>query len=167
MTTQISIGVSKMEKNLTDYLEDSPILIGNHYQDQKAVFSAVAGKVDPLGWISADFEERVLQREEEFPTGIHQGEFGVAIPHTDAECVNNEFIAFVLPKTPVPFKRMDDPAEIVEAEFIFVLGLNQPHQQLFMLQNLMQLIQNSGLLKELRGLKSSEAIINLLRENGF
>ena len=44
---------------------------------------------------------------------------------------------------------MDDPSQQVDVELVFVLGLNQPHTQLEMLQLLMGVIQDSSFVKQL------------------
>ena len=66
------------------------------------------------------------------------------------DTIEKEFVAVItLENEGVPFKRMDDPNEEVEAKVVFVLGLNQPHQQLEMLQSLMAFIQDNEKLKQL------------------
>ena len=96
------------------------------------------------------FLEKIIKREETFPTGLQLENNGVAIPHTDADTIEKEFVAVItLEDKGVPFKRMDDPNEEVEAKVVFVLGLNQPHQQLEMLQSLMAFIQDNEKLKQL------------------
>jgi len=156
-----------MEKKVTDYLQHSPILLGGQYQDKKEVFSAVYDLVKKKGWVTKDFAKKILEREETYPTGIDQGSFGVAIPHTDPEWVKEEFIALLIPERSVLFQRMDDKGQEVKADFIFILGLNQPHEQLTMLQNLMQLIQNTELLENLYKQTNREELIFLLQEHGF
>ena len=92
----------------------------------------------------------LFRSEETFPTGLQLENNGVAIPHTDADTIEKEFVAVItLEDKGVPFKRMDDPNEEVEAKVVFVLGLNQPHQQLEMLQSLMAFIQDNEKLKQL------------------
>ena len=96
------------------------------------------------------FLEKIIKREETFPTGLQLENNGVAIPHTDADTIEKEFVAVItLEDKGVPFKRMDNPNEEVEAKVVFVLGLNQPHQQLEMLQSLMAFIQDNEKLKQL------------------
>ncbi|MDN6640256.1 MAG: PTS sugar transporter subunit IIA [Tetragenococcus sp.] len=156
-----------MEKKVTDYLAYSPILLGEQYQDKKAVFAAVHQLAAEDGWVTKEFSQKILEREETYPTGIDQGNFGVAIPHTDPEWVTEEFIALVIPQRPVLFQRMDDKQQDVQADFIFILGLNQPHEQLEMLQNLMQLIQNTELLEGLYKQTNREDVLALLKNYGF
>lgn len=156
-----------MGKKVTDYLEHSPILLGERYQDKSEVFDAVHKLVLANQWVTKDFSEKILEREEKFPTGIDQGDFGVAIPHTDPEWVKKEFIALIIPQKPVLFQRMDDMEQDIQADFIFILGLNQPHEQLAMLQNLMQLIQNTELLEGLYKKTNSKEVLMLLKEYDF
>ncbi|AYW47592.1 PTS fructose transporter subunit IIA [Tetragenococcus osmophilus] len=156
-----------MEKKVTDYLQYSPILLGGQYQDKKEVFSAIYHLVKEKGWVTKDFAQKILEREEIYPTGIDQGTFGVAIPHTDPEWVKEEFIALFIPEHSVLFQRMDDKEQDVQADFIFILGLNQPHEQLTMLQNLMQLIQNTELLEALYKQTTREDLVFQLQEYGF
>lgn len=156
-----------MGKKVTDYLEYSPILLGEHYQDKQEVFDAVYQQVLEKGWVTKDFSEKILERERSFPTGIDQGDFGIAIPHTDPEWVKQEFIALIIPDKPVLFQRMDDINQDIQADFIFILGLNQPHEQLVMLQNLMQLIQNTELLKKLYQQTNNSDILRFLKEYNF
>lgn len=156
-----------MEKRVTDYLEYSPILLGVQYQDKKEIFDAVHQLVLEKNWVTEDFADKILEREETFPTGIEQGAFGVAIPHTDSEWVKEEFIALIIPDHSVLFQRMDDAKQDVQADFIFILGLNQPHEQLAMLQNLMQLIQNTELLQNLYKQTNPNELLSLLKQYNF
>lgn len=156
-----------MQKKVTDYLEKAPVILNESYQDKEAVIADVNKILVAADWVTPDFAEKVLAREKDFPTGIDQGNFGIAIPHTDAECVTKEFIALVIPKAPVLFQQMDDNRKTVAADFVFVLGLNQPHEQLTMLQSLMKLIQNTELLKELAEQRDKANIMELLKKHDF
>ncbi|KFN93674.1 PTS system galactitol-specific IIA component [Tetragenococcus muriaticus PMC-11-5] len=156
-----------MGKKVTEYLQYSPILLGEQYQNKKEVFTAVYNLAKQKGWVTKDFGKKILEREEIYPTGIDQGTFGIAIPHTDPEWVKEEFITLLVPERPVLFQRMDDKEQEVQVDFIFILGLNQPHEQLAMLQNLMQLIQNTALLENLYKQTKREKLILLLQDYGF
>jgi len=156
-----------MTKKVTDYLKGAPILIGDSFENREALFSTVNQQLIKKDWVTETFLPKILEREQVFPTGIDQGTYGIAIPHTDAECVKEEFIAFIMPESPVAFQRMDDASLAVPANFIFILGLNQPHQQLTMLQNLMGLMQNTALLNELSEKTTEDEILTLLEKNGF
>jgi PTS system galactitol-specific IIA component len=91
--------------------------------------------------------------------------FGAAIPHTDAECVREEFVAVITMQEPVTFYSMEDNTQQVKAQIIFVLGLNQPHAQLEMLQSLMGLLQNETVLSELLLATTENELVTTIKKN--
>ena len=66
-------------------------------------FTILSQKACLLGKVTDEFEVNVKKREDNFPTGIQLEDFAVAIPHTDAEYVKEEFIAVAVFKEPVKF----------------------------------------------------------------
>ena len=91
--------------------------------------------------------------------------FGAAIPHTDAECILEEFVAVITLQDPVSFYSMEDNNQQVKAQIVFVLGLNQPHAQLEMLQSLMGLLQNEAVLAELLLATTETELITIIEKN--
>lgn len=126
-----------------DFIKEPLILIQKEYQSKEELFEAVYQIALEENLVREDFLQRVQDRESKFPTGIQLENQGVAIPHTDPECVLQEFVAVITLNSPILFQRMDDPTQTTPVEIIFVLGLNQPHTQLKMLQSLMGLMQDA------------------------
>jgi PTS system galactitol-specific IIA component len=60
---------------------------------------------------------------------------------------------------------MEDNNFQIKAQVVFVLGLNQPHAQLEMLQSLMGLLQNETVLSELLLATSEEELIQTIKKN--
>ncbi|HJG16545.1 PTS sugar transporter subunit IIA [Ligilactobacillus salivarius] len=136
--------------NIKDFLHDELIFTKTSFKNTTELFKEVAKIAEEKGYANSLFLEKIIKREETFPTGLQLENNGVAIPHTDADTIEKEFVAVItLEDKGVPFKRMDNPNEEVEAKVVFVLGLNQPHQQLEMLQSLMAFIQDNEKLKQL------------------
>jgi PTS system galactitol-specific IIA component len=77
------------------------------------------------GYVKDTFEEAVLKREEEYPTGLPTVGYGVAIPHTDAEHVLKPTIAVGVLKKPVVFKEMGYPDSTVNVSLVCVLALEK------------------------------------------
>ncbi|MGT2951169.1 PTS fructose transporter subunit IIA [Streptococcus cuniculi] len=152
---------------LSDYLNESLVFTQKHYSSNKELFTEVSTVAFEKGYVREDFLERVQRREETFPTGIQLENFGVAIPHTDAECVHKEFVAVITNTEPVEFKSMEDLSQTVAANIVFVLGLNQPHAQLEMLQSLMGLLQNPDLLAQLLAAETTEQLLTIVKNNNL
>lgn len=153
------------ETTLSSYVKEPLVFAQENFSSSDELFEQVNQKASDLGWVREDFLERIKKREETFPTGIQLMNFGAAIPHTDAECVLEEFVAVVTLQDPVAFKSMEDNSKQVEAQIVFVLGLNQPHAKLEMLQSLMGLLQNEAVLSELLLATTATELISTIKNN--
>lgn len=137
------------KSSLTSYLQESLILVQKAFSSKEELFKQITKIALEKDFIREDFLERIEDREKKFPTGIQLATCGVAIPHTDAECILNEFIAIVTLRDAIEFYSMEDNEQSVQVKIVFVLGLNQPHAQLDMLQSLVALLQNEQFLTNL------------------
>jgi PTS system galactitol-specific IIA component len=149
---------------LSFYVKTPLIFVQESFSNSIEIFEQVYEHALELGWVRSDFLERIKQREETFPTGIQLEKFGAAIPHTDAECILTEFVAVITNKKPVQFTSMEDKNKKVNTDVIFILGLNQPHAQLEMLQSLMKLLQNDNILEEVLTAKDSEQLLYAIKK---
>lgn len=152
---------------LSDYLDQSLILTDRTYDSNSQLFEEVFSIAFEKGYVREDFLERVQEREATFPTGIQLENIGVAIPHTDAECVHKEFVAVVANAQAVEFKSMEDLEQSVAANIVFVLGLNQPHAQLEMLQSLMGLLQQEEVLNQLIAAPTAQDLLTIVKNNNL
>lgn len=137
------------KSSLTSYLQESLILVQKAFSSKEELFKQITKIALEKDFIREDFLERIEDREKKFPTGIQLATCGVAIPHTDAECILNEFIAIVTLRDAIEFYSMEDNEQSIQVKIVFVLGLNQPHAQLDMLQSLVALLQNEQFLTNL------------------
>ncbi|MGM0214346.1 PTS sugar transporter subunit IIA [Enterococcus sp. AZ109] len=155
------------ETKLSGYLKEPLIFVQEVYDSRHELLEHVYQRAYDLGWVRKDFLERIKEREETFPTGIPLQNLGAAIPHTDSECVVKEFVAVITNSRPVVFNSMEDKDVQVKADIVFVLGLNQPHAQLEMLQSLMGLLQNEAVLSELLLASNEESLLKIVKKNNL
>lgn len=111
--------------------------------------------------VKQSFIEAIINREEEFPTGLIVDNIGVAIPHADVEHVKSNQLAIMTLEEPVMFKSMEDSTVEVPVRAIFMLALNEPHGHLEMLQKIMQFIQNKEDLETFIQLSSDQQTVAL------
>jgi PTS system galactitol-specific IIA component len=150
--------------NIEKFLTSEMVWLGEKSRTPVEIFESVAQKGLEKGYVNESFLEKITLREHDFPTGLQLDGYGVAIPHTDADCIERQFVSVVIPEESVPFKRMDDNAQEVRAQVVFVLGLNEPHSQLTMLQELMRLLQDKEVVTKLRGMKKAKEVVNYLTD---
>lgn len=131
--------------------------------DKEDFFQIVHNKVFDLGYVTEEFKEKILEREGVFPTGINLGDYGVAIPHTDAQYIKEEFISICTFKDKIELNSMEDQNEVVPVKLAFVLGLNQPHNQLTVLTELMTIIQNKELVEKIINSSNSDEVLETIK----
>jgi PTS system galactitol-specific IIA component len=113
-------------------------------------------------FVKESYQDAVIEREREFPTGLPTGGIHIAIPHTDCVHVETEgFLVGVL-ETPVEFEIMATNNEYVNVELVFMLAIKKPENQVFMLQKLIALCQDSEKLMLLKKGEKIEEIEKLL-----
>ncbi|CAM2982842.1 PTS galactitol transporter subunit IIA [Streptococcus agalactiae LMG 14747] len=114
--------------------------------------------------VKESFVEAVIEREAIFPTGLQFDGYGVALPHTDAEHVEETQIAVMTLEKPVTFTQMATVDQEVTVQLIIMLAIKEAHSQVEMLQKLIQLLQDKALVQEILACRSDQtkAVLNLL-----
>lgn len=125
----------------------------------------LAQKLQNKGKVKISFEQAVKKRELLHPTGLPSGEIAVAIPHTDVDYVNEAAITFATLAQPIEFHNMAITDEILRVQIVVMLALKDPHSQVEMLQKLMALFQDQKLLKQLKGITSSQKLYQVISEH--
>ena len=147
---------------LKEYFKKELVFYDLSVADKGEFFTILSQKACSLGKVTDEFEVNVKKREDIFPTGIQLEDFAVAIPHTDAEYVKEEFIAVAVFKEPVKFSSMEDASAILDVRAAFMLGLNQPHSQLEVLTELMGIFQNKETMAKIINSSSKEELENII-----
>ncbi len=117
--------------------------------------------------VTDDFYKNIIRREEIFPTGLAINGMGVAIPHTDSQYVNESQVAFMSLKKPLPFIEMGTNDKEIDISLLFMLALKEPHEQLEMLQQLIEMFQKSGVLEELLTLTTETEYLAIIKKYGL
>ncbi|WP_281522118.1 PTS sugar transporter subunit IIA [Dubosiella newyorkensis] len=134
---------------------------------KESAIKIAADELYKRGIVKETFFENVVKREKEFPTGLHTGKYGVAIPHTDSEFVDRSQVGFISLDKPVKFKNMGNTAEDVDVTHIFMIAMAQPHEQADTLMKLMEMFSNEGLMGKLYTCRTNEEYENILRESNL
>ncbi len=124
---------------------------------------AAAAPLLAAGKITPDYIDAVIDRENEFPTGLPAA-LGVAIPHADPEHVLEEGISIVTLENPVIFHGMGAPEEKIEVYLLFFLAIKDGASQVEILQQIVSIIQDEMVLHKIKDAKSTEKVYNLLNE---
>ena len=147
---------------LNKFIDKNLIKVNLPCQDRNELFKMMYDEAFKYGYVESSFLEGLMSRENVFPTGIKLSNYNVAIPHTDAIHVKEEFISIIVPENPITFKLMEDETQEEKMSLVFMLGLNKPHSQLEVLQELMGLIQREDLVKQIVEAKDQDQVQDIL-----
>ena len=131
------------------------IVLRGHAENNFEAIRQCAAKLHEGGFVSADFGDKCIKREKEFPTGLPT-DIPVAIPHCKDEGTTANSICFLLLDAPVKFYRMDDDESFIETDMVFNLAIREADEHLEVLQRLMLFLQNKDHLNKCRQLSDAE-----------
>lgn len=119
--------------------------------------------------VTEEFPSEVLNRENEFPTGldlnsIEEGSDNVAIPHTEIEYCKSKNIVFVKLENELQFNNMIKPEENIEVRYLFMIINDEATNQTNVLSNLMDFFTNKNNIDTLSNLETKEEIYSFLTQ---
>ncbi|WP_312092768.1 PTS sugar transporter subunit IIA [Niallia sp.] len=148
---------------VASFIKESLVNVGLKVENQDQLFNTMYEKAFEQGLVKESFLPKIKERESIFPTGLSVNNYSIAIPHTDPEHVVEQFIAVSVLEKPVSFHLMEDNTKTTEVQAVLMLGLNQPHSQIEVLQELMQVIQVEDHLEKLIHAKDKSDITALFQ----
>ncbi|QZY55226.1 PTS sugar transporter subunit IIA [Crassaminicella profunda] len=140
-------------------LNEEVVAINVSVESREQLLHFMADMLKKEGYVKETYAEAILQREEKFSTGLPTEKFGVAIPHTDAVHVNEPMISIVTLKEPIQFLEMGNPDGEVDVKIVFMLAMKDSDTQVKLLTNLMGIVQNQELLKEIYEANKEQLIL--------
>lgn len=149
---------------IAKFLKDELIKLNAECESKEEVFQLMYNEAFSRGYVSDSFLRKIQEREETFPTGLSLDHYGIAIPHTDPECVFQQFIGVITLQKPVVFQSMDDKSKAISVKVILMLGLNEPHSQLAVLQQIMQIVQQEENYEKLAAAGNAKEVYTLFEE---
>ena len=140
-----------------DVIERDLIFLDVDVNNKNELFGFMSRELLKKGYVCNTYEEKLMEREESYPTGLKLTTMGVAIPHANTEYSKaNKFIVLNLKKQ-IEFKNMEDESNV---NVCLVIGLvfNDKDKHMDNLMKLSLLLQNEEKLKEIKeaGTKDEE-----------
>ena len=136
------------------------VIIKLDTSDRRQVIREMAERVLSKGLITREFIDDVIEREQEFPTGL-EFEIPIAIPHIGVGC-NRSFLSLATLKTPVDFESMDGSEKILPVEIVILFGITNQDDQVDLLKKFIFAFQEVENLKKVRAAGEPAEIIAML-----
>ena len=138
------------------------IELGLDVPSKEEAIRALGANLHAFDYVTDDYVDQVLRREENFPTGLPTS-IPVALCHTEAEYVKQSAMAVGTLVNPVEFKEMGTLDEFVQAEIIFLLALNDPKQQVPWLSKMATVFKEKETLLTIKNSQNKEALVSFLK----
>ncbi|MFZ4453201.1 PTS sugar transporter subunit IIA [Salibacterium aidingense] len=129
------------------YIDETLILDDLEETTKEGVLRTLATNLHQQGLVSESYIQAVIDRENEYATGLPTKGPSVAIPHTDKEHVLTKTLSVGVLAHPVDFGVMGEREQTTPVELIFMLAMDDEHTQLHMLQQLMNIFQDKDQLE--------------------
>lgn len=140
------------------------IVLGKNFSDYREAIRYGGELLYQSGYVKSTYTESVLEREEEFPTGIPTYPIPMAIPHTSSEHVNQSMFCMIVFNHPVDFRQMGNTDETVSAEIMMMLAIDGSEEHLEFLSGVMGIFSEGSVMERIRFAKSKEDVCNVLSE---
>lgn len=114
------------------------------------------------GLVKESFVQAIQDRERKYPSGLPMEGHKIAIPHTDADHVNESAILFARLVNPVEFSVMGDPDDKIQVQMISMFALKEKKAIGDLLGVLITTYQDDAVLDSLLKAEDSSVMYNIL-----
>lgn len=114
-------------------------------------------------YVNKDYLNALLERENNYPTGLEFDGYNVAIPHVDSKYINKQKIIFIRLVQPILFKEMVSCKEI-NVNIIVMLLIKDHNLQIDYLIKLMNILSNKNNYHILENELNKEKIKNIFEK---
>lgn len=130
--------------------------------DKEEVIRYLAEKLNTHGCSDEAYADKVLTREQEYPTGLRTKCASIAIPHAFDPAISGNHVALAILQRPIRFCNMEDIDSEIDVDMVFLMAISSAHEQLEMLQTIMRMLSDDTLFTRLVKLHNANEVCNQL-----
>ncbi|MBI9104695.1 MAG: PTS sugar transporter subunit IIA [Spirochaetales bacterium] len=150
---------------IEDILKPECILGKLNVSSKEEALKIMAEKLQELGYVKDSYVQAIQDREASFPSGLPMEDLKIAIPHTDADHVNQSVICFARLESPVEFSVMGDPDQKIQVQLISMFALKEKKKIGDLLETLITTYQDNDVLKALLDASDEKVMYDILFES--
>lgn len=133
------------------------------FENKNELLSTISKQLYSLGYVTKDYEKNMIQRENQYPTGLKLGQMNIAICHTDPVYVKKDAIFLVKLQHPVMFQNAETLQELA-VEFVVGLAFSDGQKHMNILSKLTSLLQDDQALYQIKQSQTKEELILLFKQ---
>lgn len=146
-----------------EQLDDNIIFLNKKFLSREDMFKSISHELLDNNYVTEQYLEKVIQRENEHPTGFKLKTLNVAMPHVDCEFVKKDGMFVVTSKEGIIFKNAETDEDL-PVNIIFGLLLKQSDTHLTFLMKLASSFSNDMILQKIVESNNKFEIKNILKD---
>ena len=135
------MGNQELKQDMLSKNEIHAIISDETERDE--VIRLLGRELAAFGMVDDTYGELALERERQYPTGVPTEPMAVAIPHSERSQVYKTGIGVAVLKNSAKFASMDDADRLLDVKVVFMLAVSSDDGHLEMIQDIMEIIQDS------------------------
>lgn len=147
-----------------DLFQEENTMMGQIATNQQNFFSLAATILEDGGFVERSFFRAIVEREKAFPTGLMMNSIQIAIPHTDVCHVKKPFVFVSKLEEAIPFIQMGTTDKKIYVKMIFILGIQEPQNQVPLLAKIMEKFGDETFSKKLSGFQDKREMVRFLKK---
>lgn len=138
------------------FLSEELFVTGLQFDTKEDVLRHLSQMLHSRDLVKESFFQGIIDRENEYPTGIRTKTVQVAIPHTHPDHVLRSSLAVAVLPSPVSFRDMIDGESEVQAQLVFMFAMSEASKHVKLMQQIMSLFQNDSQMEAFLNYTSSD-----------
>lgn len=147
-------------------LEKDLIFINKSFENRNKIFEYLNSVLLEKKYVKDSFLDGIIEREDNYPTGLQTPVCGIAIPHTDSEHINEEKLVVLTLDEPVEFENMDGSSN-VDVKLVIMMLIKGGDNQIYMLQRLFSMFLENNKIDVIKNATNKEDVIGIMNEEGI
>ncbi len=148
--------------SLLSLMREDLIFLNRSFLNKEELIRFGSSILEKKGFVLNEYCEEVIGREEKYPTGLSLGDVNAAIPHSEIDFVKSPAVLFISLENSIMFKNMENPSEEVTVKIVFMLAINDGHEHMYILQDLVKILQTKELVELLTKIEKKSDVLELI-----
>lgn len=146
-----------------EQLDDNIIFLNKSFSSREDMFKSISHELLDNNYVTEQYLEKVIQRENNHPTGFKLKTLNVAMPHVDCEFVRKNGMFIVTSKKGIIFKNAETDEDLF-INIVFGLLLKESDMHLTFLMKLASSFGNDSILQKIVESNNKIEIKNILKD---
>jgi galactitol PTS system EIIA component len=146
------------------FIDEDCIALNLKAANAQEVILVLGGLLEKKGFVSVQYGQMAVQREQSFPTGVPAQPYSLAFPHADSSKVYRSSLAVATMADPVLFGSMENPGIDLFVSAVFLIASRTPKEQVTILKRFSRFFKKQENLIRLKGFAAAGDLVTWLNQ---